>query len=870
MEMKNIYVNALNVPRVKDDLHGIDELNDLLKMLRGTEGYTFLFNVEERDDYKSYVGLQSPLCNTVWLDFDAPPVSVIEAFKTYSELRAKCPGYVHLFFSGNKGFHLGLDIRLFEVTYPSEDLAKQIRSLVVLQHFSHLKTLDKGLYQANRLFRAIGSLHPKTNALKVRILDSEFSHLTTLAPEDVIPYLVNTYQASVLPELKEDYFDCAYPEEAPPVLFKPQSMGDDDVSSLDGSGQGDSDLSKDLSRAKKVSRGKKIIASCIATMSQHPTEGKRHDQSLRIIQDYKARGYTIDETQREMVRWAQLASYSPADLLRNIKDVYEKDYMYTCYDPFKQELCTVTCPLFRSLPKVRKEQTADYDPKADTGKKRPSEYDITSTFLADNEHKYRRYNNNLWEYKPEFGYFVPVTRELELRMKADLLNNYGVTDIRSAESIYKQFYSRVKSFTSSEEEGFAQGSTPRFVIAFRDYVVTADKRGNDYTFTKHQKSPDIFCTNHLPYDFAEIEQITANLGYIFDLSSPTWEAQWEERTVVLKTYGDKLKRLEQILTNLFYDDTDRHQKENALFELIGAALFPIYPRLFFAVGEPKTGKSSVCTLVEHVIGKKNVSSCPPSRLRSREETVLMLGKRVNIDSDIDTSRKVNEDTIKKILDQSVVTANPKYRDEFTMTLPPIHLFAGNSMFQLEEKNVEAHRRRWTLLRFNHVIDGEFVNATEWIESIKDLMPLIVARGFYALTKLLERGGKYTVPASSAVIFDALKQVTDPFEAFMIELKNNEIPGVKLSDRGKIKRSDLWKSFDDWQSSVGISRDARYGKMGIFNKIRGFREVALKQDKYNKCGPILGNQSGIGALFEEVNSEGIFYFKGVEKTTENLG
>jgi hypothetical protein len=135
----------------------------------------------------------SGLCWSPWLWFDLDNEELHFAHKDAGALAAFLieryglePADLLLFFSGSKGFHVGLPTSLW-LPAPSLDFAKTARRFA--EHVAELAavTIDTGVYDRVRAFRAPNSRHPKTGLHKRRLTFDEL-----LGPLDAILELGKT------------------------------------------------------------------------------------------------------------------------------------------------------------------------------------------------------------------------------------------------------------------------------------------------------------------------------------------------------------------------------------------------------------------------------------------------------------------------------------------------------------------------------------------------------------------------------------------------------------------------------------------------------------------------------------------------------
>lgn len=115
----------------------------------------------------------------LWFDLDSPDGDLHYGYQDAGALVAALveryalpPGELLIFFSGSKGFHVGLPTGLWSPA-PSADFHKTARRFA--EHVAELAavTIDAGVYDRVRAFRAPNSKHPKTGLHKRRLTYDE-------------------------------------------------------------------------------------------------------------------------------------------------------------------------------------------------------------------------------------------------------------------------------------------------------------------------------------------------------------------------------------------------------------------------------------------------------------------------------------------------------------------------------------------------------------------------------------------------------------------------------------------------------------------------------------------------------------------------
>ena len=116
--------------------------------------------------------------NILWVDIDNADVSLaLQSSKDFvkklvSEYLVD-PSQVYICFSGKKGFHIGIHSSLFGGFAPSPDLPARVKRLVA-SLTEGIPSVDHGIYNNNRAFRAINSRHPDSGLYKSGLRYEDF------------------------------------------------------------------------------------------------------------------------------------------------------------------------------------------------------------------------------------------------------------------------------------------------------------------------------------------------------------------------------------------------------------------------------------------------------------------------------------------------------------------------------------------------------------------------------------------------------------------------------------------------------------------------------------------------------------------------
>lgn len=136
-------------------------------------------HVETTDSVSGYQG--TSIVDYVVFDFDCeadPNQALDDARKFVKHLEENfdvSPDDLKYSFSGNKGFHLLIPARQFEIDSPRDDMDKLVKAIVNIISIPS-DTLDTSIHDRMRLLRLRNSIHKKSGLYKIELSPREFLH----------------------------------------------------------------------------------------------------------------------------------------------------------------------------------------------------------------------------------------------------------------------------------------------------------------------------------------------------------------------------------------------------------------------------------------------------------------------------------------------------------------------------------------------------------------------------------------------------------------------------------------------------------------------------------------------------------------------
>lgn len=292
---------------------------------------------------------------------------------------------------------------------------------------------------------------------------------------------------------------------------------------------------------------------------------------------------------------------------------------------------------------------------------------------------------------------------------------------------------------------------------------------------------------------------------------------------------------EETLARVFRDEEDRDEKILAVSEMFGASLMPIYPHFFMLHGPGGSGKSTLMILIYNLIGRDNISAVEPHEFKGFTME-SMIGKLVNLVTDIDTTQVMADGNLKKIEDRVLMRIDRKFKLPIHAPLPAVHIFGANELPRTFSGSSRAHERRWTFIELSkfQARPGEYRrDYVSWLWERGQVGILQFA--LEGLRRVISNEGHYTTPKSGKETMEKWQKELDPIAMFIDDLAQVSVQkdlGISLNDAGRVERGKVWEAFRKWSENSTPS-GRRFGKHGFYGEMRrkNFVEKVIKGDVY---------------------------------------
>lgn len=743
---------------------------------------------ENKEHYKpeitftQYEGIARPALNMVSFDFDAedPNDALLDVRKFVEWLAIDD---IAIFYSGSKGFHVMIPFNYFPLEV-NKHLPNQLKDLASLLKETY-KTLDTSIYNYNRKFRVPFSAHDKTSRFKTFIAKE---YIGTLAIEAIQNMAIDRFAFDFMAEIDPE---------------KERNKLDIFITAFETVKRKSYEVEKERAGTiEKPSPFEKYDNKlCIKKMMESRCDDVgRNNACLRIVNDYYRTGKPKATCEADVAIWGNKNGLPPIEMAMIINNIYDRgqNYNFGCQDEAKSIYCSAKCSIWKKLDPDKRPVTVDMP---------LSEVSDAKEFITVSDLLLKTFKCLYDDFKREFygGLIVKQGKE-DLFYYDNGLWNY--LDFSGTDKIKR----RINALTGGK---LTSKKIDAFYKMFMIYVPNTPE-GVDLF------SPRPNCANFNNGTLHLLEDQTSKFYLEFKKHDAkdwiTYKIDFDY--VEGDTHTNSM--FDEMLERVFDGDSD---KINAVCEMFGASLIPYFPHLFYLYGEAQSGKSSIMLILYHMLASKNVSSVQPKEFNGFN-LESMVGKLVNMVTDVDTRRAISDDIVKQIEDRRPITIRRKNRTDITAPLPSVHIFGGNDLLKSFDGYSQAMNRRWTMLKFDKIYDGQ--KTRNFTDKVFRHDPQgLINFALIGLRKLVESQGYFTQFASSENELKEWANESDLVQQFLDEALNGEyeVELVKHED-AKIERPALYSIFALWQEKSGYKNNNAMGKMEFFKRMKS-KKISVK-------------------------------------------
>jgi phage/plasmid-associated DNA primase len=786
-----------------------DQLEELIaKHSSDSEAYHCFYDLEAREEFKEYSGEICPVFETIHLDFDdkeseTPGAEAWEDVKLFVQKLDESKCDFQIYFSGNKGFHVAVHMDAFGIKSGGHREVSLHVKEILSKLQKEFKTIDLAIWDPSRKFRAYRSLNLKTKLYKTRLTDCGFGweNLTIEQIREIAKVQQNlSYKHPISPEQKIDWL-CIDDKETEEIKtraekqFKPSQLVEVPNGLM---------LDEDESLAYETFDGKKCIEKM---MDCHLPQFNRHDIAFRMICDMQKTGLAVSLAVHRMKKWAnrmyERDIMRVEETMKMVIDAYAKknSYKFSCYDPIKKAYCSGKCKVYSHLNPGKRHEPVDLTEKQkveNQARENPmiglSEGEIADKILQEMPEickagdEFFRWADTHWERigKEQF-------RDLIDKMSIHAYKNKA--NITKVKNLSNQVIAKIP--IAPENNCFFTSSPNKFNFSDTTIEVEVNEQGKvDLKYKEHDKNDYLaYCA---PFPFLKTDGLPRN-----------------------GMFNEYLKgRINDIGQENF----------RILKQMMGAALVPFVPWIFFIEGASNSGKSTFALLIKKLLGEQNVSSVLPiiqGNGGDRFNWENAIGKIANIVLELPKGCELDVNTLKGVRDKSPVDIDRKGLKKVRATLPFLHIYCCNIMPNTYEGNSGALNNRVSIVKFKKSFDSENASAASFIEFADQIWMRdsgsVLDFAKIGLADLISAEFKYIETESSKTFVKEWQSLTDSVTLYLEEIRTGEwdskfIIEQKSSQNATTLGKDIYSDFAHW---------CKMANRGCLSKQQFFRELEVK-------------------------------------------
>jgi len=167
-----------------------------------------------------------------------------------------------------------------------------------------------------------------------------------------------------------------------------------------------------------------------------------------------------------------------------------------------------------------------------------------------------------------------------------------------------------------------------------------------------------------------------------------------------------------------------------------------FQKIFFFIGAPSTGKSTLLKLIQEFCGKENVSAIQLDDMNKPFGLASIVNKTANIFSDIRKTKVLASDIFKMLADGSSLEINQKYKKPFMYSFTGKLLF-GMNRYPDFSHDFEGIERRLVIFTFNRIFkktDADYDPAILEKLTTGECMSALLNRAISGYKSLIENKG----------------------------------------------------------------------------------------------------------------------------------
>lgn len=249
---------------------------------------------------------------------------------------------------------------------------------------------------------------------------------------------------------------------------------------------------------------------------------------------------------------------------------------------------------------------------------------------------------------------------------------------------------------------------------------------------------------------------------------------------------------QKTLNDIFPDGKD---KIDVLQEYFGLCLTKSvkHEKALFLLGEGRNGKSTVISVLQHILGRDNYSAVTIESLTKPNYCAEIFGKLANISEETSAKTSICDSTFKSLISGNATLSDRKYGHPFMFFPFCKMIYALNNMPQVSDKT-DSYFKRVIIINFMRKFEE-----AEQDRGLKDKLKL-EANGIFlwmleGLKRLTDRG-YFKLPAGIEAATDEYRKENNSVLVFVEE-------ECCLSEKNFISKKQLYESYVGWCKDAGM-------------------------------------------------------------------
>lgn len=707
------------------------------------------------------VGMSRPALNLISFDFDSEedPEQSLSDVKRFCEWLAISD--LGIFYSGSKGFHVVVPFGYFPLE-ASPELPNQLKDLA--QELKKIyPTMDASIYQYNRKFRVPFTKHETTGRFKTWIPVEQIQEIS-------MDEIINRSEHRNVFNFMEDLGTSEVALEVLITAFE-QVKRNSYVVEKERAG------TKEAPSPFEKFDDKKCIQKLLTSRCD---DVGRNNAAIVIVNDFYRTGKTIKYAEETMAKWCADTGLPYIEVATIISNIFNgrANYNYGCQNEIKALYCSAKCGTWSKLDPDKRPVTVDQPASTEAQKIKDSITakdllskvfqcqwdDIRQEFVGGNILVHGA--SDLFYYDEGRWIVMDAPYIARIKRRLNMINN-GKLDAKRIDQMFKYFM----MYVPHAPEGVDMWTPNPTCANFNNGTLHLLEDINGKFYLEFKK--------HNPKDY-----LTFKIEHNYD---PNFS-----RTNV---------KFDTMLNTIFEEDAAREDKIKSISEMYGAALIPFFPHLFYLYGEANSGKSTIILILHMLLGKGNISHVEPKDFHGFN-LEAMVGKLVNMVTDVDTKRPMSDNVVKQIEDRALFTIRRKNRSDIQAPLPSVQIFGGNDLIPSYEGYSKAMQRRWTIYKFDKAYTGPKMR--NFVSHVFNSDPQgIINFAIGGLHRLVESQGYFTKFDASEIELKNWGEESDTIAQFIDAGLHGETHiGIVKHENAKIERKVIWDIFNKWQEDSG--------------------------------------------------------------------